>query len=418
NFLYFFGLDYPDLVGIIDFDNDKDYVFGEDISLDDIIWMGNQPTLKEKCESNGVKHSGTIKQLNDFIKANMQQGRKVHFLPPYRSQRKIQIEDLVGIPHSQVSKHASVELIEAVVKLRAVKDEYEIKDMSETLDNVTYDMHVSAMKMAKEGVYEREIAGFIEGLSMSGGGSVAYPVILSVNGEILHNHYHGNILKNGQLLLVDAGAESTMRYATDITRTFPVGGKFTQQQKEIYEIVLKAEVDSIESIKPGITYQSIHFAAAKIIANGLKDIGIMKGNIDDAVKEGAHAMFFPHGLGHMMGLDVHDMEDLGENYVGYGDGTERSKQFGTAYLRMGRKLEEGFVMTAEPGIYFIPALINTWKSEKKFMDFINYDRLDKYMNFGGIRIEDDILVTKNSYKVLGDKLIPKTVAEIEKVMLP
>jgi len=416
NFLYFFGLDYADLVGVVDFDNQKDYVFGDDISLEDIVWMGNQPTLKEKCESVGVADSGTLKQLTEFIHECKAKGRKIHFLPPYRSQRRIQIEELIGIPHSQVQNQVSTELIKSVVQLRAVKDEYEIKEMSDTLDNVTYEMHVAAMKMAKEGVFEREIAGYIEGQSMSNGGTVAYPVILSVNGEILHNHYHGNQLKNGQLLLVDAGAESPMRYATDITRTFPVGGKFTQQQKEIYEVVLKAEVDCINMVKPGVTYQSIHMEAARIIAQGLNDLGIMKGDVNEAVKAGAHAMFFPHGLGHMMGLDVHDMEDLGENYVGYGDGTVRSTQFGTAYLRMGRKLEPGFVMTSEPGIYFIPALINTWKQEKKFMDFINYDALEKYMNFGGIRIEDNVLVTETGHRILGEKRIPKTVAEVESIM--
>ncbi|NOZ45881.1 MAG: aminopeptidase P family protein [Chlorobi bacterium] len=418
SFLYFFGLNYPDLVGVIDIDNNTDYIFGNDIDLDDIIWMGNQPTLKEKCVSVGVDKSGNLKALTEFVKSNLKNGRKIHFLPPYRSQRRIQIEELIGIPHSQVQKHASIELIESVVKLRAIKDEYEIKEMEETMDNVTYHMHVSAMKMAKEGVYEREISGFIEGLSMSNGGTVAYPIILSVNGEILHNHYHGNKLKNGQLLLIDAGAESPLGYATDITRTIPVGGRFSQQQKEIYEIVLKAEVDCIEKIKPGVHYKDIHLEAAKIITAGLIDLGIMKGNVEEAVSAGAHAMFFPHGLGHMMGLDVHDMEDLGENYVGYGDGTQRSDQFGLAYLRMARKLEPGHVMTSEPGIYFIPALINTWKNEKKFIDFINYNVLDNYMNFGGIRIEDDVLVTSAGHKIIGNKPIPKTIEDIEKIILP
>ena len=276
-------------------------------------------------------------------------------------------------------------------------------------------MHTTSMRMAMPGRIEREIAGTIEGISLAKGGPVSFPIILSINGETLHNHYHGNVLTEGRMMVTDAGAETTMHYSSDITRTVPVGGKFSQRQKDIYEIVLAANTKTIEATKPGISNKELHLMAAHIIASGLKDIGLMKGNIDDAVKEGAHAMFFPHGLGHMMGLDVHDMEGLGENNVGYNDEIKRSTQFGAAFLRLGKKHQPGFVFTIEPGIYFIPALIDKWRNENKFTDFINYDKAETFKGFGGIRIEDDILVTETGYRVLG-KPIPKTVKEVEDTM--
>jgi Xaa-Pro aminopeptidase len=272
------------------------------------------------------------------------------------------------------------------------------------------------MKMAMPGVMEQEIAGTIEGISLAKGGPVSFPVILSINGQILHNHYHGNLLSEGRMMVTDAGAEVQTHYASDITRTVPVGGRFNQRQKEIYEIVLKAQMKAIENTKPGVTNKSLHLMAVTTIAEGLKELGIMKGNIEDAVNQGAAALFMPHGLGHMMGLDVHDMEGLGEDLVGYGDEMERSSQFGLSGLRLGRTLQPGFVFTIEPGCYFIPKLIDTWKAENKFADFLNYDKLETYKDFGGIRIEDDILVTDNGHKVMGNKPIPKTVAEVEKIM--
>ena len=276
-------------------------------------------------------------------------------------------------------------------------------------------MHTTSMKMAMPGVIEQEIAGRIEGISLSGGGPVSFPIILSVHGETLHNHHHNNILELGQIMVTDGGSETLLNYASDITRTVPVGGKFNQKQKEIYEIVLKANTEVIKNSKPDIFYRDMHFLAAKTIAGGLKDLGLMKGNIDDAVQQGAHALFMPHGLGHQMGLDVHDMEGYGENFVGYNDEIKRSEQFGLAFLRLAKKLKKGFVITDEPGIYFIPALIDLWKSQNKFTDFINYDKLEAYKTFGGIRIEDDLLITDASCRVLG-KAIPKTVKEIEDTM--
>jgi Xaa-Pro aminopeptidase len=276
-------------------------------------------------------------------------------------------------------------------------------------------MHTAGMKMAKPGVVEQEIVGVIEGISISHGGPPSFPVILSVDGQTLHNHYHGNTLAEGRMMVIDAGHESALCYASDITRTVPVGGKFSQRQKEIYEIVLKANTDTIKAVRPGVFYKEIHLLAARIIATGLKDLGLMKGNVEEAVAQGAHALFFPHGLGHMLGLDVHDMEGLGENYVGYDAEVQRSSQFGLAFLRMARRLKPGFVITDEPGIYFIPALIDQWKAEGKFTEFINYEKVETYKDFGGIRIEDNILVTTDGYRVLG-KPIPKTVAEIESLM--
>jgi Xaa-Pro aminopeptidase len=414
NFLYFFGLDYQNLAGVLDVDNNRDYIFGNDVSLDDIIWMGPQPTIKEKASKVGVEHTQPFSSLGEFISKVRDEGRAIHFLPPYRSRNKILLEDLLGIKPGEQKEKASVELIKAVVDLRAVKDQHEIAELEKVME-VAYEMHTTAMKMAKPGMYERQIAGVVEGIAISHGGHLSFPLILTVNGETLHNHYHGNKLESGQLLLIDGGAESEMRYASDHTRTIPVGGRFSERQRSVYQVVLDAQLKAIEAIKPGVTFKSIHLLAAKVLATGLKELGLMKGDLDAAVEQGAHALFMPHGLGHMLGLDVHDMEDLGENYVGYDDEVKRSDLFGTGYLRLGRKLQEGFVLTVEPGIYFIPALIEKWEQEGKFTDFINYEKVKEYIGFGGIRIEDDILVTADGHRVLG-KPIPKTIDEIERIM--
>ncbi len=414
NFLYFFGLDHPDLAGVMDIDENKDYIFGNDVDLDDIIWMGPQPLMSEQAAKVGVGDTAPLNALFEKVKEAKSQGRKVHFVPPYRGETYIQLENLLGIPVADLRNHTSEELIKGIVKLRSIKDEYEIIEMEKAVD-IAYEMHTTSMRMAMPGVVEREIAGTIEGISLGMGGPVSFPIILSIHGETLHNHYHGNVLKEGRMMVTDAGAETVSHYASDITRTVPVGGRFNQCQKDIYEIVLEANMTTIEATKPGIANRELHMMAAKVIASGLKEMGLMKGNVDDAVKEGAHAMFFPHGLGHMLGLDVHDMEGLGENYVGYDDDIKRSEQFGTAFLRLGRKHQPGFVFTIEPGIYFIPALIDKWRNEKKFLDFINYDKVETFKDFGGIRIEDDILVTETSYRVLGTP-IPKTVSDVEETM--
>lgn len=411
DFLYFFGIDHPDFVGVIDIDNDKDYIFSNDVDIEDIIWMGPQPSVKSQAAEVGVENTAPYTDLAGFLTDQIKGGRKVHFLPYYRGDRLVQLKQLLGILTARVKDYVSEELIKAVIKLRSIKDEAEIAEIEEAVD-IAYEMHTTAMKMCKPGVIEREIAGTMEGISLAKGGPVSFPIILTINGQTLHNHYHGNTLTEGRMMIADAGAETTNHYSSDITRTTPVGGKFSPRQKDIYELVLEANVKAIEAIKPGLEYREVHFIACKVIAKGMKKLGLMKGDVDAAVAAGAHTLFMPHGLGHMMGLDVHDMEGLGENNVGYDEKTKRATQFGTAYLRLGRELQPGFVITVEPGCYFIPELIDQWKAEGKFKDFINYDKVEEYKDFGGIRIEDDILVTDTGYRLLG-KPIPKTVAEVE-----
>ncbi len=414
SFLYFFGLDHPGFAGIIDVDNGEDYFFGDDITMDDIIWMGPQPSIKERTAQVGITNVLPYMKLSEMIQEAIDKNRKIHFLPQYRGDQSLHLAELLGKKAGEIKDMASVELIKAVIKLRSIKEEEEVKEIKFAL-NIAYNMHTTAMKMAMPGIVEREIAGKIEGIALAEGLGVSFPVILSINGQTLHNHYHGNTLVKERMMVTDAGAESLLHYASDITRTVPVGGKFSQRQKEIYEIVLAANMKAIESVKPGITNKELHIMACETIASGLKDIGLMKGDVKEAVTCGAHALFMPHGLGHMLGLDVHDMEGLGEDYVGYNDQVKRSDQFGLAFLRLGKKLEPGFVFTIEPGIYFIPALIDQWKSEQKFGEFINYDMVESYKDFGGIRIEDNILVTNNGYKVPG-KPIPKTVSDVENIM--
>jgi Xaa-Pro aminopeptidase len=411
NFLYYFGLDHDGFAGVLDIDNDRDIIFGNDVDMDDIIWMGPQPSVKDQAAAVGVSHTEPLSNLEAYVRGAISKGRKVHIVKPYRGKVLIWLESLLGVHHSQVKDYISEELIRGIVKMRSVKEEVEIKELEKAID-IAYIMHTTGMKMALPGVVEQEIAGAIEGIALSHGGPVSFPVILSVDGQTLHNHYHGNTLREGRMMVIDAGCETGLHYASDITRTVPVGGKFSHRQREIYEIVLKANVDSIKAMKPGAYYKEMHLLAAKTIASGLKELGLMKGDVNEAVAQGAHALFFPHGLGHMLGLDVHDMEGLGENYVGYDSTVSRSNQFGMAFLRFARKLEPGFVLTNEPGIYFIPALIDQWKSEGKFTEFINYEKVETYKDFGGIRIEDDVLVTAEGHRVLG-KPIPKTVSEVE-----
>ena len=414
NFSYFFGLDNPGFAGVVDVDNNNDYIFGNDVDIDDIIWMGKQPLVKDLAAQVGVEQSFPYSELAGWISKALKEGRKVHFLPPYRGETIIELSALLGIPNAEVKAAASVELIKAVVKLREIKDDLEIAEIEKALLTAYY-MHTTAMKMAMPGMVEQDIAGTIEGISLAMTGPVSFPIILSVDGQTLHNHSHHNTLKEGRMMVTDAGSETALHYASDITRTVPVGGKFNARQAEIYQIVLDANLNAIDAIKPGVPYRDIHFLAARTIVDGLKAAGLMKGDTEAAVQAGAHTLFMPHGLGHMMGLDVHDMEGLGEDYVGYDDTIRRSTEFGTAYLRLAKALKPGFVLTVEPGIYFIPDLIDKFRTEGKFLDFVNYDKLESYKDFGGIRIEDDVLVTDEGKRVLG-KPIPKTIADVEKTM--
>ncbi len=411
NFLYYFGLDLPGLAAVIDVDSNVSVLYGTDLTVDDIVWMGPQPSISELAELSGIDRSEEYSNLNTVLDEAIKKGRKIHFLPQYRGEQFLELAGLLGLRPKRVNDYASKEFIKAVVEQRSVKAPEEIEEIEKAVD-IAHRMHTAAMKMIKPGITEKKIAGMIEGIALSLGAGLSFRPIVSINGEILHNPFHENEIKQGDMLLVDAGAEADSHYASDITRVIPAGGKFTETQKSIYEIVLRAEMNAIENVKPGVTYKELHLLAAKTIAEGLAELGLMHGNVDEAVEAGAHALFFPHGLGHMMGLDVHDMEGLGEDYVGYDENVKRSDQFGLAYLRLAKELKPGYVFTAEPGIYFIPALIDKWKEENKFPEFINYDRVEEFRNFGGIRIEDNVLVTEDGYRVLG-KPIPKTVEEVE-----
>lgn len=413
DFLYYFGLDLPGFAGLLDFDSGKDKIFGNDFDMDDIVWMGPQPTVKELALKCGVTITDPMAKLEETIKDAVSKRRKVHFLPPYRGETKMTLGSLLKENPCQMKTLASGDLIKAVISMRSIKEKAEIEEIERAVE-IAYEMHVTAMKMCRPGVKEQDIFGTIEGIALAKGGGTSFPIILSMNGQTLHNHAHGNLLKKGKMMVTDAGAETNMHYSSDITRTTPVGGKFSTMQKEIYEIVLKANTEAIKATRPGISNRDVHFMACRIIASGLKDLGLMKGDVDEAVSAGAHALFMPHGLGHMMGLDVHDMEALGENNIGYDSDVKRSDQFGLAFLRFALPYQPGHVFTIEPGCYFIPELIELWKSENKFKDFINYSKIDKYMPIGGIRIEDDVLITEKGHKLLG-KPIPKTIKEIESV---
>ncbi len=411
DFLYYFGLDLPGFAGLMDFDTGKDWIFGKDVDIDDIIWMGPQPTVKELALGCGVVNASPFTKLESVIGDALSKKRKVHFLPPCRGENKMTLGALLRENPCKMKTLASVDLIKAVVSMRSIKEQVEIVEIEKAVA-VAYEMHTTAMKMCKPGVKEQEIFGTIEGIALAHGGGTSFPIILSINGQTLHNHNHDNILLKGRMMVTDAGAESNMHYSSDITRTTPVGGKFNRKQKDIYEIVLKANAESIKTAKPGISNRDLHLNACRIIASSLKELGLMKGDTAEAVEKGAHALFMPHGLGHMMGLDVHDMEGLGENYVGYSDEVKRSEQFGLAFLRFALPYKPGHVFTVEPGIYFIPELIEKWESEGKFREFINYNKLADWMEIGGIRIEDNVLITEKGHKLLG-KPIPKTVADIE-----
>ena len=412
-FLYYFGLDLHHLAAIIDLEEGTTTIFGDELTMDYIVWMGAQPTVAELAAKAGVSQTKPYDKIASALQAARSKDRPVHFLPPYRAENSIRLSQWLDIPVGELQNRASVDLIKSVVGQRSIKSIEEVQEIEKAV-NITKIMHRTVMQQAEAGVKEVELRGTLEGIAISHGGYPAYSTILSINGQILHNHFYGNTLQSGQLLLGDFGAATAQHYCGDITRTIPVDRTFTPLQKDIYSLVLKAELKGIELVKPGVRYLDVHLEVAKLIANGLKDLGLMQGDMAEAVAQGAHALFFPHGLGHMLGLDVHDMEDLGEKYVGYEDGLERSTQFGLKSLRLARELESGFVLTVEPGVYFIPQLIDLWESEGKFKDFINYDKLKDYRDFGGIRIEDNVVVTQHSCRVLGE-LISKTVRDVEEV---
>lgn len=414
DFLYFFGLSIADIAAVIDFDANRSIIFGNDFEIDDIIWMGDQPTIASLAEKVGVTETMPMAKLADYVKDAQDKGRKVHFTPQYRGDNQIWMANLTGINVNNIREAASLELIKGIVALRSTKEQCEIDEMDKACE-IGVKMHTAVMRRCVEGTTERELAGLAEGIALSYGNGISFPVILSQHGETLHNHLHNGILKNGNMLLMDAGAEGLMNYCSDYTRTMPVGGRFTTKQQEIYEIVLKANMGAIDVAKPGMYNKELHRYSCEIIAQGLKDLGLMKGDVKEAVELGAHALFMVHGLGHQIGLDVHDMEGLGQIHVGYDETVRPSNIFGWASLRMARELKPGFVVSIEPGIYFIPHLIDIWRKENKFADFINYDVVEKYKDFGGIRIEDDLLITETGHRVLGPHL-PKGVDEMAEII--
>lgn len=413
SFLYYWALDMAGLSAIIDIDNDREIIFGDDLEIDDVVWSGPQPTIAELAGKADVSQTAPAADLAKMLNAAQQQGRQIHFLPQYRAENKINIAAMLDDNPATLNKSASLPLIKAVVAQRSVKTAEEVAEIEKALE-ISYVMHTSAMKLARPGMVEHEVAGEMEGIALKMGGRLCFPGIFSIHGETLHNHHHFNRMKAGDIVVNDCGSEAPSHYCSDITRTIPIGGKFSPRQRDLYQAVLDAQMAAIDAVRPGIPFRDVHLLAARIMTERLQDIGLMKGNLDDSVSQGAHGIFFPHGLGHMMGLDVHDMEALGENHVGYDDAVKRSEQFGTAYLRMGKALQPGYVLTVEPGCYMIPTLIDMWKADKKFSEFINYDEFEKYKDFGGIRIEDDVLVTEDGYRVLG-KAIPKTVTEVEEL---
>lgn len=414
SFLYFFGLDTPGLAAVIDVDARTETIFGDDITLEDVIWMGELPALKERAAAVGIKRTSPRARLDETIAQARKKGRPVHFLPAYRPETWARLADLLILRPQSIKPHVSAELIKAVVAQRSVKSDEEVGEIEKSLA-VSREMYAAALTKIRPGLYERDIVGAMEGIALAHGCPTAFPTILSMDAHVFHNAFHGHKLEKGRLLVIDSGVSSVLGYASDITRTLPVGGTFSMKQREIYEIVLKGQLQAIAAMRPGVRFKDIHLATARTMALGLKEIGLMKGDMDEAVAAGAHALFFPHGLGHMIGLDVHDMEGLGEDYVGYDETVKRSRQFGLAYLRMAKELRPGFVLTVEPGIYFIPPLIDSWKAEKRFTQFIQYPRVEEYRRFTGIRIEDDVLVTKQGRRVLGQP-IPKKAGEIEKAI--
>lgn len=416
SFLYYFGLNRDGLVGVIDLDNGTETLVGDDIDIEDIVWYGSVDSVKDMAERVGVANTAPMKSLKSICNEAMRQKRRIHFLPPYRHDTKIQIFDLLGIHPVQQKEAASIELIRAVVKMRSTKEQQEIEEL-ERAAVIGYKMHTTAMRLTKPGLTEKFVAGQVDSIALSYGAMTSFATIFSQHGEIMHGNPSMAELESGRLVLCDCGAETINNYCSDNTRTFPVNGKFTERQLEIYSIVEACHDHALDVAKPGVKYMDVHFSVCRLMTEHLKELGLMKGDVDEAVAAGAHAMFLPHGLGHMMGMDVHDMEGLDQINVGFDEETRpRLDQFGTNCLRMGRRLEEGFVVTDEPGIYFIPALIDDWKASGHCAEFLNFDKIETYKDFGGIRIEDDLLITKDGCRFLGKDRIPYHPKDIEAYM--
>lgn len=415
SFLYYFGLHRNGLVGVIDVDNDREYLVGDEIDIEDIVWYGSVTSVTEMAEMTGVARTAAMRELPAIVESAKAQGEEVHFLPPYRFDNQIQIMDLLGIHPSQQKAAASLKLIAAVVKMRTTKTEEEIAELERAAE-IGYEMHTTAMRLCRPGITEQYIGGMVDGIANAYGCMVSFQTIATQHGEVMHGNPSTAKLEAGRLMLVDAGAETNENYCSDNTRTTPVSGVFTQKQKDIYNIVVECHDHVLEVAKPGVKWWDVHFAVCRIITERLQQLGLMKGDVEESLKAGAHAMFLPHGLGHSMGMDVHDMEGLGQVYVGFDNEVRPSTQFGTNALRFGRRLQKGFVVTDEPGIYFIPALIDDWKKNGTNAQFLNFDKIDEYRDFGGIRIEDDVLITDEGCRFIGSKRIPYHVEDVEEFM--
>ncbi len=407
-FLYYFGLPYAGLDAIIDIDNNKEIIFGDELTIDSIVWMGTQPTLKEKGESVGISQILPSAEIDNYLKRAQEKKQTIHYLPTYRGEHQIKLLKWLGIFPG--TEKPSVPFIMGVVNQRNYKTEEEIAEIEKACI-VTADMHLTAMRMVRPGIRESEVAAAVAEVAYANDYQLSFPIIATINGQTLHNHYHGNMIKSGDMLLLDAGAETEMGYAGDMSSTIPADSRFTTRQKEIYDIAVASHEAAVAALRPGVLFEDVYDQSLKVIMEGLKELGFVKGDPMEAVKAGAAALFMPCGLGHMMGLDVHDMENLGEVYVGY-DGRPKSTQFGRKSLRLGRKLEPGFVLTIEPGIYFIPELIDLWRGQNKFTEFINYEKVVTYKDFSGIRNEEDYLITENGARLLGKK-IPIHTDEVE-----
>jgi len=412
-FLYYFAMNLPDLYVLIDLDNDKEILFGDDLTPEDFVWVGAVEPLSTYAEKSGIAEVQPMSRLEAYIKNAQQKAQPLHYLPPYRNKVTIEISNLTGIPVNEVEAKKSTEFTKAVIAQRSIKSAEEIKEIHKAV-NITAAMHRHAIKWTKHGVTEKQIAGELQAIAIAGGGNISFPIILTKNGQYLHNHATQAVVENGDIVLCDCGAETAMNYAGDMTRSFPVAERFTAIQREVYSIVLDAHESAAAALKPGYLFKDAHLLACSRIVEGLKGLGLMKGDTQEAVNAGAHTLFFQCGLGHFMGMDVHDMENFGEQLVGYTDDLEKSTEFGLKSLRLGKALEEGNVLTVEPGIYFNPFLIDSWKAQGKYTDFVNYDEVEKFKSFGGMRVEEDFLITANGKELLGDPLA-KTIQEIEEL---
>jgi Xaa-Pro aminopeptidase len=412
SFLYYFGLDVQNVAAIIDTDTGEEIIFGNELTIDDIVWTGTLPTVSEMAAMVGIDHTDPYKQIAHYVHKAISSGRKVHILPPYRPENKIKLASWLNVSLEDLGEHVSIKLVKAVIAQRLIKSPVEIEQLEKAV-SVSVDMQLAVIKHTRPGIKEYELVARALEIAKAANCNLGYPAIITTHGQTLHTHYYGNTLQEERMVLCDIGAENNMHYGGDLTRTFPVGRKFSTRQKELYEVVLRSMDHAISMLKPGVRYKDIHLAACQKLVEGLIDVNIMKGNAEEAVAAGAHTMFFQCGLGHMLGMDTHDMEDLGEQYVGYTDSLKKETSiFGLKSLRLGRELEAGFVLTVEPGIYIIPELIDRWQAENKYADFLNYDVLNTYRDFGGIRVEDNFLITDTGSHLLG-KYLPKTLNEIE-----